>query len=496
MCKLLKVKVVGGIKYMENLMSILESSIGLMNNLLWAYVLIALLVISGLFFSFKLKFVQFRYFFEMFRILGDKASVSVDGKKKGISSFQAFCISAASRVGTGNIAGVATAIAAGGPGAVFWMWMIAFLGGASSFIESTLAQIYKVKDKDGFRGGPAYYMEKGLNKRWMGVIFAVIITFCFGLVFNSVQSNTISIAFNDSFGFSKLTIGIVLAGLTAIIIFGGVKRVANASAIIVPVMASLYLILAFVVVIMNISAVPAVFSLIIKNAFGIDQVIGGGIGSAIMMGIKRGLFSNEAGMGSAPNAAATADVSHPVKQGLIQTLGVFVDTILVCSATAFIILLSSAYTTPELTGIQLTQTALSEHIGSWATMFLAVAIFLFAFSSIIGNYYYGETNIEFIKNSSIAIFVYRIAVILMVLFGSVAELAIVWSLADLTMGLMAIINIVAIFLLSRIAMAALKDYMDQRKQGKDPVFYSDSIPGLKGVETWEKKHVIDVRKAQ
>jgi alanine or glycine:cation symporter, AGCS family len=496
MCKLLKVKVVGGIKYMENFMSILESSIGLMNNLLWAYVLIALLVISGLFFSFKLKFVQFRYFFEMFRILGDKASVSVDGKKKGISSFQAFCISAASRVGTGNIAGVATAIAAGGPGAVFWMWMIAFLGGASSFIESTLAQIYKVKDKDGFRGGPAYYMEKGLNKRWMGVIFAVIITFCFGLVFNSVQSNTISIAFNDSFGLRKLTIGLVLAGLTAIIIFGGVKRVANASAIIVPVMASLYLILAFVVVIMNISAVPAVFSLIIKNAFGIDQVIGGGIGSAIMMGIKRGLFSNEAGMGSAPNAAATADVSHPVKQGLIQTLGVFVDTILVCSATAFIILLSSAYTTPELTGIQLTQTALSEHIGSWATMFLAVAIFLFAFSSIIGNYYYGETNIEFIKNSSIAIFVYRIAVILMVLFGSVAELAIVWSLADLTMGLMAIINIVAIFLLSRIAMAALKDYMDQRKQGKDPVFYSDSIPGLKGVETWEKKHVIDVRKAQ
>jgi AGCS family alanine or glycine:cation symporter len=496
MCKLFIVKVIGGIKDMENFMSILESSIGFMNNLLWAYVLIAILVISGLFFSFKLKFVQFRYFFEMFRILGDKASVSVDGKKKGISSFQAFCISAASRVGTGNIAGVATAIAAGGPGAVFWMWMIAFLGGASSFIESTLAQIYKVKDKDGFRGGPAYYMEKGLNKRWMGVIFAVIITFCFGLVFNSVQSNTISIAFNDSFGFSKVTIGIMLAGLTAIIIFGGVKRVANASAIIVPVMASLYLILAFVVVIMNISAVPAVFSLIIKNAFGIDQVIGGGIGSAIMMGIKRGLFSNEAGMGSAPNAAATADVSHPVKQGLIQTLGVFVDTILVCSATAFIILLSTAYTTPELTGIQLTQTALSEHIGSWATMFLAVAIFLFAFSSIIGNYYYGETNIEFIKNSPTAIFVYRIAVILMVLFGSVAELAIVWSLADLTMGLMAIINIVAIFLLSRIAMAALKDYMDQRKQGKDPVFYSDSIPGLTGIETWEKKHVIDTRKAQ
>lgn len=480
---------------MEKFITILESSIGFMNNLLWAYVLIAVLVISGLYFSFKSKFVQFTYFFEMFRIFGDKVKVSEDGKK-GISSFQAFCISAASRVGTGNIAGVATAIAAGGPGAVFWMWMIAFLGGASSFIESTLAQIYKVKDKDGFRGGPAYYMEKGLNKRWMGILFAVIITFCFGLVFNSVQSNTISIAFNDSFGISKLTIGLVLAALTAIIIFGGVKRVANASAIIVPLMAGIYLILAFVVMIMNISAIPAVFSLIIKNAFGIDQVVGGGIGAAIMMGIKRGLFSNEAGMGSAPNAAATADVTHPVKQGLIQTLGVFVDTILVCSATAFIILLSSAYTTPDLTGIQLTQTALSEHIGSWATMFLAIAIFLFAFSSIIGNYYYGETNIEFIKKSKTAIFVYRIAVVLMVVFGATAELSIVWSLADLTMGIMALINIVAIFMLAKIAFAALKDYMDQRKQGKDPIFYANTIPGLNGIESWDKKIPDQLKKAQ
>jgi alanine or glycine:cation symporter, AGCS family len=478
---------------MNKLMSIFETSIGFMNNLLWAYILIAVLVISGLYFSFKLKFVQFSYFTEMFRILGDKANVNEDGKR-GISSFQAFCISAASRVGTGNIAGVATAIAAGGPGAVFWMWMIAFLGGASSFIESTLAQIYKVKDKDGFRGGPAYYMEKGLNKRWMGVLFAVIITFTFGLVFNSVQSNTIAIAFNDSFGISKLTIGLVLAVLTAVIIFGGVKRVATASALIVPVMAGLYLILAFIVVIMNISEVPAVFTLIIKNAFGIEQVVGGGIGAAIMMGVKRGLFSNEAGMGSAPNAAATADVSHPVKQGLIQTLGVFVDTILVCSATAFIILLSGAYSTPELTGIQLTQAALSDHIGSWATMFLSIAIFLFAFSSVIGNYYYGETNIEFIKKSPKAIFVYRIFVILMVLFGAVAELSIVWSLADLTMGIMALINIVAIFFLAKIAIVALKDYIEQRKQGKDPVFYADSIPGLNGIEGWEKKSTDKLKK--
>jgi alanine or glycine:cation symporter, AGCS family len=469
-------------------MSVLESSIGFMNNLLWAYVLIALLVVSGIVFSFKLKFIQFRYITEMFRILGDKASISENGKKR-ISSFQAFSISAASRVGTGNIAGVATAIAAGGPGAVFWMWLIALLGGASSFIESTLAQIYKVKDKDGFRGGPAYYMEKGLKKRWMGVLFAIIITFCFGLVFNSVQSNTISIAFNESFGVSKLTIGLILAGLTAAVIFGGVKRVANVSAVIVPVMATLYLVLAVVIISMNLSAVPAVFSLIIKNAFGIDQVVGGGIGAAIMMGIKRGLFSNEAGMGSAPNAAATADVSHPVKQGLIQTLGVFVDTILVCSATAFIILLSSSYMTTDLTGVQLTQSALSEHIGSWASLFLSIAIFLFAFSSIVGNYYYGETNIEFIKKSKMAIFIYRMAVVLMVLFGSIAELSVVWNLADLTMGVMAIINIIAIFLLANIAWAALKDYQQQRKQGLDPVFYADTIPNLQGVEAWEESNV-------
>ncbi|WP_442600255.1 alanine/glycine:cation symporter family protein [Neobacillus sp. D3-1R] len=476
-------------------MTFIDSVIGFLNNLLWAYILIAVLVISGLFFSFKSKFVQFTNFTEMFRILGDKALLLADGKK-GISSFQAFCISAASRVGTGNIAGVATAIAAGGPGAVFWMWMIAFLGGASSFIESTLAQIYKVKDKDGFRGGPAYYMEKGLKKRWMGITFAVIITFCFGLVFNSVQSNTISIAFHDSFGLSKMTIGLILASLTAIIIFGGVKRVAQVSSVIVPVMAAIYLILAIVVILMNITAIPTVLTLIIKNAFGMDQVVGGGIGAAIMMGIKRGLFSNEAGMGSAPNAAATATVSHPVKQGLIQTLGVFVDTILICSATAFIILLSDAYTNPDLTGIQLTQSALSEHIGSWATMFLAIAIFLFAFSSIIGNYYYGETNIEFIKNSPTAIFVYRVAVVLMVVFGAVAELTTVWNLADLTMGIMALINIVAIFMLSKIALAALKDYLAQRKQGKNPVFYVDSIPGLEGIESWEKKSSQNMKKAQ
>ncbi|KOP82422.1 alanine/glycine:cation symporter family protein [Cytobacillus solani] len=467
-------------------MELLESIIGFLNDIIWTYILIAALIILGLYFSFRSKFVQLRYFGEMFRILGDKSMVSADGKR-GISSFQAFCISAASRVGTGNIAGVATAIAAGGPGAVFWMWLIAFLGAASSFVESTLAQIYKVKDKDGFRGGPAYYMEKGLNKRWMGIIFAIIITFCFGLVFNSVQSNTISLAFNEAFGTSRLTMGIILAVLTAIIIFGGVKRIANVSQVVVPIMAVIYLFVAIAVVIMNISEIPNLIVMIVKGAFGLDEVLGGTIGAAIMMGVKRGLFSNEAGMGSAPNAAATAAVSHPVKQGLIQTLGVFVDTILICSATAFIILLYGDFSTSDLTGIQLTQAALSSHIGSWAPIFVAVAIFLFAFTSVIGNYYYGETNIEFIKNSPTALFVYRLAVIGMVIFGAVVDLAIVWNLADLFMGIMALINLVAIVMLGKIAFAALKDYKAQRKEGKDPVFYADSIPGLDGIECWETK---------
>jgi AGCS family alanine or glycine:cation symporter len=385
------------------------------------------------------------------------------------------------------MAGVATAIAAGGPGAVFWMWVIAFLGAASSFVESTLAQIYKIKDKDGFRGGPAYYMERGLNKRWMGILFAVIITFCFGLVFNSVQSNTISLAFNEAFGTSRLMIGLILAVLTAIIIFGGIKRIAYVSQVIVPIMAVIYLLVAIVIVVLNITEVPSLIATIVKGAFGMDQAFGGAMGAAVMMGIKRGLFSNEAGMGSAPNAAATAAVTHPVKQGLIQTLGVFVDTILICSATAFMIILSGAYTTPDLSGIQLTQTALSSHIGTWAPIFVAVSIFLFAFSSVIGNYYYGETNIEFIKESRVAIFIYRLGVIGMVIFGALVDLATVWGLADLFMGIMALINLIAITMLGKIAFAALKDYKAQRKEGKDPVFYADSIPGLDGIESWETK---------
>lgn len=487
---LYKVNNLINIKYIwegGNYMNFLENFISVLNNYLWSYILIALLITLGLFFSFKSKFVQIRYFKEMFRLLGEGASKSGREKhkgKKGVSSFQAFCISTASRVGTGNLAGVAIAIASGGPGAVFWMWLIALIGGASSFVESTLAQIYKVEDEHGFRGGPAYYMEKALNKKWMGIIFSILITVSYGLVFNSVQANTISLAFEQAFGVNTLIIGLILAVLTSLIIFGGVKRIARASEIIVPIMAITYVIVALFVILKNIGSIPSIFSLIIENAFGIKQVVGGGLGAAVLMGIKRGLFSNEAGMGSAPNAAATANVTHPAKQGLIQTLGVFTDTILICSATSFIVLISGSYLKSDLTGIQLTQAALSSQVGSWGNTFIAICIFLFAFSSVIGNYYYGETNIEFLKGSKTSLFLYRICVIGMVIFGSIAKIQIVWDMADLFMGFMAIINLIAITMLSKIAFAALKDYDRQKKQGIEPVFYADSIEGLNNIECW------------
>ncbi|MGD7024153.1 alanine/glycine:cation symporter family protein [Rossellomorea vietnamensis] len=467
---------------------------GALNTFIWTYILIAALIALGIYFSIRLKWVQFRYIGEMFRLLTDKATISADGKR-GISSFQAFTVSTASRVGTGNLAGVATAIAGGGPGAVFWMWLIALLGGATSFVESTLAQIYKVKDKDGFRGGPAYYMEKGLNARWMGIIFAIVITFSFGLVFNSVQSNTISIAVNESYGLNRQTIGLILAGLTAVVIFGGIKRIAHVTQILVPVLAILYILLALYILIRNITVLPDMFVLIFESAFGLREVVSGGVGAALMMGIKRGLFSNEAGMGSAPNAAATAAVTHPAKQGLIQTLGVFTDTLIICTSTAFIIILSNQYT-GGLDGISLTQAALTHHVGEWAGAFVATAIFLFAFSSIIGNYYYGETNIDFIKYSPVSLFLYRLAVLGMVVFGATVELEVVWGLADLSMGVMAIINLIAITLLAKIAAAALKDYRLQKKEGKDPVFYSDSIPGLENIECWDTMPEEEMKKRQ
>lgn len=309
-------------------MNIVTDFINQANDILWTYILIAMLLGCALWFSFKTRFVQFRMIGEMIRLLGD-STAKIDGHEKHISSFQAFTISLASRVGTGNLAGVATAITVGGPGAIFWMWIIALLGASSAFVESTLAQLFKIKSKHSYIGGPAYYMEKGLKKRWMGIIFAVLITITFGFAFNSVQSNTICAAFDSAFNIPPIYMGIGITALTIIIIFGGVHWIANVSSILVPIMALGYIVLALYIVISNITHMPDVIALIVKNAFGMEQAIGGGIGAALMQGIKRGLFSNEAGMGSAPNAAATAHVTHPAKQGFIQALGVFTDTLLI-----------------------------------------------------------------------------------------------------------------------------------------------------------------------
>ncbi|MBE6300735.1 MAG: alanine:cation symporter family protein [Parabacteroides distasonis] len=466
-------------------MELINSWINGINEILWSYILIILLLGCAVWFSFKTHFVQFRMIREMIRVLGDSTNKAHKGEKQ-ISSFQAFAVSLASRVGTGNLAGVATAIAVGGAGAVFWMWIIALLGSSSAFIESTLAQLYKQKGKDSFIGGPAYYMRHGLGLNWMGILFAVLISVTFGFAFNSVQSNTICAALQGSFNFNPTIVGIVLTILTLAIIFGGIQRIAKVSSIIVPIMALGYVLLALFIVLFNITELPAVIKLIINSAFGWEQALGGSVGAALMMGIKRGLFSNEAGMGSAPNVAATASVTHPVKQGLIQTLGVFTDTLLICTCTAFIILFSGVPLDGSINGVQLTQQALTIEVGKAGGVFVAIAIFLFAFSSIIGNYYYGEANIRFITSKKSVLHLYRILVGGMVMFGALASLDLAWSLADVTMGLMTICNLVAISLLSKQAFLLLQDYVNQKKQGiKEPIFDKNKLPELKDkAECW------------
>lgn len=447
------------------------------NDVVWSYLLTALLLCCAVWFTVRTRGVQFRMLREMLRVLGESTGSGPKGERH-VSSFQAFAVSLASRVGTGNLAGVATAIVMGGPGAVFWMWIIALLGASSAFVESTLAQLYKRRGSDSFIGGPAYYMERGLGRRWMGVVFAVLICVTFGFAFNSVQSNTICAAWEGAFGFDHHWVGIGLTLLTLGVIFGGIHRIARVSGVVVPVMA-------LGVVAVNFRRLPEVLELILANAFGWEQALGGGVGAALMQGIKRGLFSNEAGMGSAPNVAATAHVSHPVKQGLIQTLGVFTDTLVICTCTAFIILFGGV-PDASLSGIQLTQAALVSEIGPAGSIFVAVAIFLFAFSSIIGNYYYGEANIRFITRRRGVLTLYRLLVGAMVLFGALATLDLAWSLADITMALMTLFNLAAIVLLGRQAFLLLADYVAQKRQGiKNPVYTRDRIPALKDkAECW------------
>lgn len=455
------------------------------NDILWTYILVVMLLGCAVWFSIKTKFVQFRMIGEMIRLLGD-STAKINGHEKHISSFQAFTVSLASRVGTGNLAGVATAITVGGPGAVFWMWIIALLGSSSAFVESSLAQLFKIKGKHSYIGGPAYYMEKGLKKRWMGILFAVLITTTFGFAFNSVQSNTMSAALQSAFAVDPVLSGAVISLLTLFIIFGGIHRIAAFSSVIVPIMAVGYIILALYVVLTNIGRVPDVISLIVGNAFGWHQALGGGVGAALMQGIKRGLFSNEAGMGSAPNAAATAHVTHPAKQGFIQALGVFTDTLLICSCTAFIILFSKDSVGSGLDGIQLTQAALTNEVGSIGTIYIAIATLFFAYSSILGNYYYGEANIRFFTSRRWPMLLYRILVVGMVMFGSLASLSLVWSLADVTMALMALCNLVAILFLGKYAFRLLDDYMAQKRKGiKSPEFHKESMKDIEQeLECW------------
>lgn len=436
----------------------------------------AALAICGIWFTIHTKGVQFRMIGEMFRLLADKPDAKAGGRS--ISSFQAFAVSVATRVGTGNLAGVATAIAIGGPGAVFWMWVMALLGAATAFVEATLGQLYKRRNGDTFIGGPAYYIIHGLHRKQMAYLFAILITLTFGLSYNSIQSNTICGAMNNAFGWNPNIVGGVLAAISLFIVFGGIHRIAKLSTVLVPIMAVGYFVLVIVIMVMNYQLIPHVFKVILTNAFDIRPAMGGTFGAAIIYGAKRGLFSNEAGAGSAPNVAATADVSHPVKQGLIQSLGVFTDTLLVCSCTAFIILISGLYDSTSANGIELVQVALDSEIGALGPYFIAVAILLFAFSSIVGNYYYGEVNVRFMTKSKTAMTVYRICSAgVMVIFGAIASLDSVWTLGDICTALLAFVNLFAIIALGKYAFRLLNDYRQQKKQGvKVPSFRRSQLP--------------------
>ena len=453
--------------------------LNIINDYLWTHIVITLLVFCALYFTFRLKGVQFSRIGDMLRVIVEKPG----GQK--IGSFHAFAVSLSSRVGTGNLAGVASAIFVGGPGAVFWMWMMALFGAATAFVEATLAQLYKRRGEDSFYGGPAYYMQHGLHRKWMGVLFAVLITITFGMANQIVQSNTLCGALADSFAIDAKWIGLTITIATLIIIFGGIRRISHFASIVVPFMAIGYVIIAVIVILMNITEIPAMIVLIVKSAFGLEQAVGGAFGMAVMQGVKRGLFSNEAGEGSAPNAAAIAHTSHPVKQGLLQSLGVFTDTIVVCTCTAFIILLSGIYDSGR-NGIILTKYALEHHIGPAGGLFVTAAIFLFAYSTIIANYFYGETNIRFITQKMSYINLFRIITGATVMAGAMMSLQEAWSIVDLAMGVMTIVNLVAIIQLSPKAFFLLRNYIAQKKEGRNPEFHRSMMPEIeKDIECWE-----------
>ncbi|ENW32102.1 alanine/glycine:cation symporter family protein [Acinetobacter lwoffii] len=471
--------------------------INAVNGPLWDF-LVVFLVAVGIFYTIMTGAVQIRLFWHSMKVMKNSRGKVQD--THGITPFQAFVTGLASRVGVGNVAGVAIAIAIGGPGAVFWMWFTAFLGMSSAFVESSLAQLFKVRDNKNqqFRGGPAYYITQGLKQKWLGIVFAIALITTYGFVFNAVQANAITGATSHAWGWDQANLILPLGGLnleiswvglflvlmTAVIIFGGIKRIAKVAESFVPFMAVLYLAVALYIAVINYDLLPSIFQLIFSKAFEFEAAAGGFFGAmvsmAMMMGIKRGLFSNEAGMGSAPNAAAASDVKHPVNQGLVQMLGVFVDTFVVCSCTAIIILVSGLYENAGFEGVTLTQMALESQIGAWGDDFLALILFLFAYSSIIGNYAYAEGNVQFINNNSRVMLIFRLFVLVMVYFGSIASVPLIWNMADLFMGVMASINLIAILLLMPFLLMLLKDYTGQLKRGvKEPEFKLDNHPKFK-----------------
>lgn len=467
-------------------MELLNTVVGEINNVLWSYVLIVVLLGCGLWFTLSTKFVQLRMLPEMIRLLIDGIGEKAEGKS--ISSFQAFCVSAASRVGVGNIAGVAIAIVTGGPGAVFWMWVIAFIGCATGFVENTLAQIYKLpRGNHAFHGGPAYYIQNALKQPGIARLFAILIAVTYGLIYSSVQSNTIALSVQTAFGLPQIATAVILCLLTALVIFGGMTRIARFTEFLVPIMAGLYVLTAAAVILFHLDKVPGMFALILHDAFSPQAAVGGGLGSVVLTGVKRGLFSNEAGEGSVPNAAATADVTHPVKQGLVQAFGVYVDTWIVCSASAFIILLSDQYViSGSVTGIALAQMSLASIFGTLAPAVVSLMIMMFAFSSICGNYYYGEINIAFFeRNSKTALHVFRALCLIMVFFGSIAELSLVWNLADLFMGFLCLTNLYAVARLNKHVCLTLADYLDQKRRGiAEPVFDPAILGDETGIHAW------------
>ena len=471
---------------MNPVLASIDSVITTISGVLYMPWVPLLLLAAGLIFTFRSRFIQVRLLRETFRVLSEKPRT-----EGGVSSFGALMVSTASRVGTGNIVGVSTAICIGGYGAVFWMWVTAILGGASAFVESTLAQIYKRRNKDGSSyGGPSYYIETALHQRWLGVIFAIIIILTYAVGYNMLASYNLQSAFS---GFSfygestPLVIGIILALLFALCVLGGAKRLTKITGALVPVMGVLYVAIALFVIITHLNLVPTVFGNIFASAFDFSAIFGGFAGSCMMEGIKRGLYSNEAGMGSAPNAAATADVSHPAKQGLVQMLSVFIDTLLICSSTALMCLCSGVEPTAEMAGAPYVQAAMQSALGSFGPIFIAVSMALFAFTTLIGNYYYCEGCMRFIFKrtpSKTFLTVFRIIAAIIVMLGAVISMQLAWDTADLFQALMVVINVPVILILSRPALAALKDYVDQRKAGKEPVFKASDIGLREKTDFW------------